>query len=235
MPKLIKSDIVLAAQQNVGRGSELDAICDVRLNLILEQLFENYTWQGMIRTDLAISLTQGSNTWTVPTNYLKSKFFTVVDNNDSREVPFVGFIEIQSLGLDELGEGIPQFVAIKRFFSDTGTITLEGYVFPKPNKAYTATITYYHLPTFDRPDNEAVMAWDVKSIVDLLTNELKGLGYGIRGTGPYNPFLIDQIVIRMRRNESNLGIYPLRARLDGRLFKGTRDRNRRARWPQDVS
>ena len=161
MPKLTKSAIVLAAQQNVGRGSELDAICDVRFNLVLEQLFENYTWKSMIRTNSSISLTQGSNTWTVPTDYLKSKFFTVVDNNDAREVPFEDYIVLQAMGLDELGEGFPQFIAVKRVFSDTGTITLEGYVFPKPNKAYTATLTYHHLPTFDRPDNEAVMAWDL--------------------------------------------------------------------------
>lgn len=230
MAKLTKSAIVLAAQQNVGRGSELDAICDVRLNLVLEQLFENYTWEGMVRTDIAITLTQGLNTWTVPTDYLKSKVFTVLDNKSTIEVPIINYVDYQLLDHAQTSQGTPKFVAVKRVFSDTGTITLEGYIFPKPNKAYTGTVTYYHLPTFDRPDDEAVMAWDIRSVVDLLTNELKGMGYGIKGTSPYDPFLIDKIVIKMRRNEADMGIYPMRARLDGKLFK----RGRKLPWPQDT-
>ena len=44
MATLLKSDIVLAAEQNVSRGSEIDTLTYTKLDYILQQIYLDYTW-----------------------------------------------------------------------------------------------------------------------------------------------------------------------------------------------
>jgi hypothetical protein len=230
MANLTKAQLVLAAQQNVGRSTELDAICDLRLNLIINELYENYTWPNMLKINSSITLSQSLNTWTVPTDYIKAEVLTFVDNNKTFELPMIPYADLQLRGIAETSEGTPKYVSILRTIGDTGAITLTGYVWPKPNKAYTATLSYYRFPLFDAGDADTPMVFDMMSLLNLLTNELRGMGYNRPGAAPYDQFLIDKIVGKMRRNLADQGIYPTRARLDSRTFY----RQVRQSWPEDT-
>ncbi len=228
--KLNKSVIVQLAQQNVGRGAELDVICDHKLNLILDQLFENFTWEERLNTNTNISFASGSKTWTPPSDYGKAKILKYVDTDSNPDQPpnlaieLITYADYQLIQVPDV-TGPPKVAAITRTIGIDGEFTSAGYIYPKPDKTYTGTLVYYYQPEFDEGSGEDIHFGDPKTILDLLTNDLKGMGYGSMHGTPYDPFLLEKIIGRARRNKAaDLGINPQRARLDRRVF------GKRANW-----
>jgi len=230
--RVVKTVIISMAQENVGRSTELNSICDARLNYIVNDLFENYVWRSNQKVSSPITLTSGSPNFTVPTDYIKGDVFKLLLPNTSpqaeKELP-IYFLEDYAKFSVPTVPGEPQLVVITRTFDATGAIVMSGYVYPQPDQTFTGKLYYHFGQTYDIADGDAPGFFSIKTLVDLLTNELKGMGYGKEIPPPYDPFLIEKIVRRMRQNEADLGIYPMRARLDGKIF-GRRGRNI---WPAD--
>jgi len=234
---LTKAQIVTAAQENVGRGSELDAICDVRINLILEEIYESYVHEQQLKTDTTLSFAADATTFTVPTDYIKIKLLKIVDVASNSQQPptkileIVPYEDLQSIGVPD-APGIPRLASIIRTLDTTGEPTLSGFIYPKTDKAYTSvTMLYYFDPSFDTADGESVRFFNSSTIVDLLTNYLKGMGYNREGGVPYNPNLLEFIIKKTRRNMADMGIYPTIAKLDRRIFRGRRGPT--YPWPRD--
>jgi len=217
--RIAKTKIIQIAQENVGRGSELNTICDDRLNLIVSQLYEVYKWPTNRKSG---SVTLSDKTWTVPTDYLKANFLMVQNPNSDPitffEVPIINYDDYK-LGIIPNSTGRPQRASVLRIVDTTGTITLAGYVYPKPDQSYNATLEYTAIQTYDVADGDAPAFLDLQSLVDLLANQLRGMGYGTELGTPYDPFLLEKVVRRMRSNMEDDGIYPKRARLDRRIFR----------------
>jgi len=222
---LLKSEIILAAQQNVSRGTELDAICDVRLNVILDELYENYTWEFLSKDPPAtITFAAASQTWTLPADYLKFMVLMLVRSDLNAANPSnsplhkIDYTQYQMLS-NPLQQGTPALVAINKTFTDVGAPGAVAYVYPVPDKTYTGRLSYYYKPNFDIADSAEPTFPDSAMLVELLTNALLGMGYGNRELQrEYDPELMEKIMGRHRRNQVDNGIYPQRARLDPRKF-----------------
>ena len=219
--RLAKTAIIAIAQSNVGRSTELNTICDDRLNLIVNQLYENFSWATSEKS-ASITLTSGSSTWTVPTDYLKSLYGKLIVPGSSPATELtLPILAFQNYGLisTPATPGQPQVLAVNRSLDSTGDIVLSGYVWPQPDQTYTGKLYYTAIQAYDIADSSAPGFFDLQTIVELLTNYLRGMGYGTEQGIQYNPQLLEQVIGRMRRNASDQGIYPMRARLDGRVFR----------------
>lgn len=217
---LTRDAIILAAEQNVQRGAELDTLAGIRLDLILNQIYENYTFDFLSKEPPAtITLTAGSKTWTVPTDYLKFQTMVLVrtDINATRppniQLPKKDFTDYQLIAVPDT-PGSPQIVSINRVFTLDGQVPV-GYVYPVPDRTYTARLSYYYAPTFSIGGSAIPVFPDQKTIVDLLTNEL----YQYLEDKRYQANLLEFVMTRYRRNQADDGIYPKIARLDKRKFK----------------
>jgi len=224
---LSKDNIVLAAEQNVSRGTELDTIAGTRLDLILDELYENYTWEFLSKDPPAtITFSAGSQTWTLPSDYLKFMVLVLVRSDlnaaNPSNIPLhkIDFVQYQMLS-NPLQQGTPEVVAINRTFTDVGGSGVAAYVYPVPDIAYTGRLSYYYKPAFSITGATEPTFPDSAMLVELLTNALLGMGYGNRELRRnYDPQLMEKIMGRYRRNQVDNGIYPQRARLDKRLFTG---------------
>ena len=218
--RIAKTAIISIAQQTVGRGSELNTICDDKLNLIVGQLYENFSWPSNQKSG-SITLTAGLNTWTVPTDYVKGLFGKLIVPNSSPQteltLPILSFINYGMIG-DINEQGQPQVLNINRQVDTTGEIQLIGTVWPVPNQTYSGKLYYHAIQIYDVADGNAPAFLDIKTLVELLVNELRGMGYGSDIAIPYDPAMLEKITGRMRRNISDEGIFPQRAKLDGRMF-----------------
>jgi hypothetical protein len=221
---LTKAQIVLAAQQNVSRGSELDAICDRILNTLLNLLYENYSWR-FLESLATITLTAGSQTFTLPADYLRVKTFTIVrsdlnaTNPPNTPIAWMEMEDYQNLQ-SPLTTGIPQVFTSLRRFTNFGNPGVTGYLYPVPNITYSARMFYLYKPAFDIGDSTVLEFSDQYTLIDLLTNELLGLGYNNNvQTKNYDPKLLEKTIARYRMMEVDSGIYAKRAILDRRFFR----------------
>lgn len=229
--RLAKTAIIAIAEQNVGRSTELNSICDDRLNLIVNQLFENFSW-ATTEKSASITLTANVATWTVPIDYLKSLFGKLIIPNSSPAVEItLPIISFQNYGIISTPNtpGQPQVLAINRSLDSTGAVVLSGTVWPLPDQGYSGKLYYTAIQDYDVADVSAPGFFDLQTIVELLTNYLRGMGYGTEQGIQYDPQMLEKVIGRMRRNMSDQGIYPMRARLDGRVFRHRQSRM----WPSD--
>ena len=222
---LDKAGIILAAEQNVSRGSELDTIAGTRLDMILDELYENYLSEMLSKNPPAtITFAAASQTWTLPSDYLKFMVLTLVRsdlnaaNPTNIVLPKIDFSDYQQLS-NPLAPGTPQLVSINRIFTDVGGSGCVAYVWPVPNIAYTGRLSYYYKPDYSVSTSTQPTFPDTMLLVELLTNALLGMGYK-SSSRQYDPNLIDKLMTRHRRNQADNGIYPQRAKLDGRKFTG---------------
>lgn len=222
---LSKNAIILAAEQNVSRGTELDTIAGIRLDAILDKLYENYNFEFLTQTPAAVTFTAGSPTWTIPTDYLKFLNMMLVRSDLNASNPYnkplekYDFVDYQRLP-NPLQTGEPQFISILRTFTDENSPAMTGYVWPVPNITYTGRITYYRKPTYSISGTAEPTFPGTAILIDLLTNELLGMGYG-KGEVPrqYDPALMEKVLRQMRLNAVDNGIAPLVARKDPRVFR----------------
>jgi len=228
------ADIILAAEQNVSRGTELDSIAYQKLNLLLSQLYLDYTWPFLSKQPPAtVTLTSGSTTWTAPSDYLKFNTMVCIRTDINPTNP--PHIVLHKIDMEQYfmlrtpgTTGPPQAVAINSVFTLSGSPNVTGYIYPTPDKDYTCQLLYYFNPAYDIGDTGVPDFPDQNTLVILLTNEL----YGYVKDPRYNEGLLEAVVARYRRNMVDTGQYPQVARLDAR-----RHRPRQARfniWPQDT-
>lgn len=226
---LSKNNIILAAEINVGRGTELDTIAGVRFDYILDQIYENYTWEFLSKQPPAtITFTVNSQTWTVPTDYLKFLSLMLVrsDLNASNPLnvplekyPFSTYQRIPN----PLQTGTPQLVALNRTFNDLGAPGVTGYVWPVPNQTYTGRLAYYFKPDYSITGTLEPTYPGTGDLVSLLTNELLGMGYGnAEMRKRYDPELLQKVIRQRRLNDSDNGMLPLIAQKDTRIFRSAR-------------
>lgn len=227
-----KAEIILAAEQNVQRGSELDTIANYRLNLILDQLYENFTFEFLSQNLATLTLPAGNSDITalIPADYAKFLFMRVIRTDLSPTNPSVypvpkitypNYLQI----INPYLPGQPQVVAFNRIYSDGvvqgGAPNIKAFVWPVPDISYTANLAYYYTPAFDPATNLTMTFPDSMGLVRLLTNELLGMGYGKGVSGlVYDPNMMKMVVADYRRNQADMGIYPSVAPLDGRVFQG---------------
>jgi len=219
--RIAKTAIISIAQQTVGRGAELNTICDDKLNLIVDQLYENFSWPSNQKS-APITLTTNLNTWTVPTDYVKALFGKLIIPNSSPQIeitlPILSFTNYGMIGaINQPGQ--PQILNINRQVDTGGEIQLIGTVWPVPDQAYSGKLYYHAIQVYDVPDAQAPAFLDLKTLVELLVNELRGMGYGSDIAIPYDPQMLEKITGRMRRNMADEGVFPQRAKLDGRIFR----------------
>lgn len=226
---LTKNNIILAAQQNVGRGTELDTIAGNRLDYILDQIYENYTWEFLSKDPPAvITFTAASQTFTLPSDYLKFINLMLVrsDLNPSnpQNIPLekYSFAQYQRI-TNPLQTGTPQFVAFNRTFTDAGAPGVTGYVWPVPNITYIGRMSYYFKPTYSITGTAEPTYPGTGDLVNLLTNELLGMGYGrAEMRKSFDPDLLEKVMRRRRLNDTDNGMVPLIASKDSRIFRSGR-------------
>jgi hypothetical protein len=226
---LSKNNIILAAEQNVGRGTELDTIAENRLDYILDQIYENYTWEYLSKQPPAtITFTAGSQTWIAPSDYLKFLTLMLVrsDLNASNplNVPLekYSFAQFQRIP-NPLQTGTPQLVAINRTFTDVGAPGVTGYVWPIPNITHTGRLAYYFKPDYSITGTVEPTYPGTGDLVNLLTNELLGMGYGnAEMRKRFDPELLEKLMRRKRLNDADNGMVPLIAQKDPRVFRSGR-------------
>lgn len=226
---LSKDNIILAAEQNVGRGTELNTIAGTRLDMILDIIYENYTWDLLSKEPPAtITFSAASQTWTVPTDYLKFMNLMLVrsDLNASNptNVPLekYDFAKFQRIPNPQQ-TGTPQLIALNRTFTDVGAPGVTGYVWPIPDKAYTGRLAYYFKPTYSIAGTVEPTYPGTGDLVLLLTNELLGMGYGRQDIrGKYDPDLLEKVIRRRRLNDTDNGGLPLIANKDTRVFRNAK-------------
>jgi len=227
--RIAKTVIISIAQQNVGRGSELNTVCDDKLNLIVDQLYNDFSWPSN-QISAPITLTANLSTWTVPTDYAKGLFGKLILPNSSPPIeitlPLLSFVDYGLISVQNQ-PGQPQVLSINRRVDTDGEIQLSGTVWPVPDQTYSGKLYYHAIQTYDVADAKAPAFLDIKTLTELLTNELRQMGYGFDIGLPYDPHMLEKVLGRMRRNMADEGIYPQRAKLDGRIF---RHRPRTASW-----
>lgn len=224
---LTKTQLIQAAYENVGRGSELATIGDRILNTLLNLLYEGYGWK-MLEQLSTITLAGGSQTFTLPADYLRFKTFVLVRSDlnaaDPPNIP-IFWTEFENFQLipNPLQQGTPTHFAIYRRFTNLGNPGITGYLHPVPNIGYTARLLYLYKPTFDVADGTVPEFSDQHTLIDLLTNEFLGLGYTNNvQTKTYDPKLLEKTIARYRNMEVDSGIYTQRAQLDKRIFNPQR-------------
>lgn len=217
---LDKAGIIDLAEEAVSRGSELDTIAENYLDLILSQIYINTTSNYLSKEPLAtITFTAGTNLWTVPTDYLKFNTLVLVRTDINPTQPpniplhLIDFADFQMLNVPTV-QSTPRFVAINRTVTLDGLV-VQGYCYPTPNVNYTGRMSYFYLPAFNIADAAVPAFPDQKTIVDLLVNEL----YGYLKDPRYQKSLFELILVRYRRNQADMGIYPTIAKLDKRKFR----------------
>jgi hypothetical protein len=224
---LTKTEIIQAAYENVGRGSELATIGDRMLNTILNLLYEGYTWK-VLESLATITFTAGSQTFTIPSDYSSFKTFVLVRSDLNASNPPntpIHWLEMENFQLipNPLTPGPPTHFSLLRKFSNLGNPGVTGYVFPVPNVSYTGRLLYLYKPSFDIADNITPEFSDQHTLIDLLTNEFLGLGYTANiTTKTYDPQLLEKTIQRYRNMEVDGGIYSHRAQLDKRFFSPQR-------------
>ena len=226
---LSKNNIILAAQQNVSRGTELDTIAGNRLDFVLDQIYENYTWEFLSKQHPAtVTLTAASQTWTVPSDYLKFLNMMLVrsdlnaSNPQNTPLEKYSFVDYQRLS-NPLQTGTPQLVALNKTYTDVGGPGVTGYVWPVPDITYTARLAYYYKPDYSITGTLEPTFPHTGDLVALLTNELIGMGYGsMEMRRAYDPDLMEKIMRKTRLNETDNGMVPLIARKDTRIFRSGR-------------
>ena len=225
---LTKAGIILAAEQNCARDAGLDTIAGNRLDMILDELYENYTFDFLSKEPAAtITLTAGSQTWTVPSDYLKFQIMVLVrsDLNASNPpnivLPKMDFTDFQTIRTP-LQTGTPQKIALNRTFTDVLSPGVTGYIYPVPDITYTARLAYYYKPTYSIGTSIEPAFPDTALLVELLTNALLGMGYGKSELKrKYDPNLMEKVIGRYRRNQVDNGIYPAIAKLDGQIGRAS--------------
>jgi hypothetical protein len=223
---LSKNNIILAAEQNVGRGTELDTIAGNRLDYLLDQIYENYTWEFLSKDPPAvISFATASQTWVVPSDYLKALQMVLVrsdlnsSNPENIPLDLVPFSKYQRIP-NPLQQGTPQLISLNRTFTDVGAPGVTGYVWPVPNITYAGRFAYYFKPTYSITGTAEPAYPGTGDLVNLLTNELLGMGYGRSDMRKmYDPDLLEKVIRRRRLNDGDLGTVPLVAVKDPRIFR----------------
>lgn len=233
---LTKAQIIQAAYENVGRGVELATIGDRILNTILNLLYEAYGWKCL--EQLAnIAITGGSQTFTLPSDYLRWQTFVLIrsDLNPTDPPNFaLQFMEMENYQLlrNPLTTSLaPTHFSLLRKFNNYGNPGVVGYVWPIPTASYTARMLYYYKPAFDTGDNTVPELSDQYTLIDLVTNEFLGLGYTHNvQTKTYHPDLLEKTIARYKKAENDSGIYSHQAQLDKRIFRPHRMGSRRGSW-----
>lgn len=218
-----KSEIITIAEENVNRGSELDTIAEKRLNLILDQLYESYSWLFLSKEPPAsISLSAGSAKFSVPADFLSIQTLMLIDSVSNPtfppNIPLVPrkFEEYQQILVPTQTADKPQIYSLNIGYSDSLNPVAVGYVWPIPTLSWTLRMAYFYKPAFDIADGAEPQFPDTKTLVELLTNEL----YQYLQSSRYDPFLLEKIIVRSRRNQaSNPFGFTHRAPLDKTLFK----------------
>jgi hypothetical protein len=226
---LSKANIILLAEQNVSRGTELDTIAGNRLDFLLDQIYENYTWEFLSKEPPAtVTLTSASKTWTVPSDYLKFLNMMLVRSDLNASNPYnsplekIAFIDYQRIPNPEQ-RGTPLYVALNRTYTDVGGPGVTGYVWPVPDQNYTTRLAYYYKPDYSISTSVEPTFPHTGDLVHLLTNELIGMGYGsMEMRRGYDPDLLEKIMRKTRLNETDNGMVPLIARKDTRVFRSGR-------------
>jgi hypothetical protein len=222
---LLKSELITLAETTVSRGSELDTIANQYLDLILNQIYENYVWEILSADPATITLSAGSATWTLPTDFHKFKVMMLVRTDLNATVPpniplhKIEFSDYQMIRTPAL-QGTPQIVALNKVYNPKDDSGVTAYIWPVPNKTYTARLSYYVRPTYAAATNTVPIFPDQLSLLDLLVNELQGY----LGSNKYIPNAVALFVKNYRLNMEDQGIYPKIAPLDKRRFRTMRSK-----------
>lgn len=218
-----KSEIITIAEENVNRGTELDTIAEKRLNLILDQLYESYSWLFLSKEPPAsISLSSGSSTFSVPSDFLSIQTLMLIDNVSNPTFPPnialtpIKFEAYQQILVPSQTADKPTHYSLNIGYSDSLSPVAVGYIWPIPTRSWTLRMGYFYKPAFDIADGTEPVFHDTKTLVELLTNELRDYLQSNR----YDPFLMEKIIVRSRRNQaSNPFGFTNRAPLDKALFR----------------
>jgi hypothetical protein len=222
---LTRAQIISLAESTVSRGSEIDTVAGQYFDAILSQIHENYVWEWNSADPVNITLLQGSKTWSVPSDYHKFKIMMVVrtDVNPTQppNLPLhkIEFHDYQMIRVPDL-LAVPQVVAINRNYNPKDDSGVQGYVWPVPDKNYTARLSYYKTPVYFGANGDVPVFPDQKTLLDLLVNEL----YGYLGDRRHVPGAVASFVKQYRLNMEDEGVNPRIANLDKRRFRQMRSR-----------
>lgn len=220
---MIKSAIVSAAQAAVLHGSELNSVCDDRINLILDQLYESYAWTFLSKDPPAtVTLSAGSQTATLPSDFMKIETLMLIDSVSNPtfppNIPLVPkrWGDFQQILVPTQTADKPQFYALNHGYSDSMSPVSKLYFWPIPTLSWSLRLSYFYKPAFDIADGSEPEFPDTKTLFDLLVNEL----YQYLKDPRYDRFLMEKIIERSRRNSAQDPYgYTFRAPLSKELFR----------------